>query len=273
MGENPLSRLHAAAAVLLRPDGISKAKQQDMENEAEQLFGPLYQLAIRLRDQHDKFVHSFAFLPVAAEVYTRHSRVDSAKGANTQVERLWRAERWLFEFARWFDRVGGMELPLPADPTVLWTVFKREYDRRAGQVFVAMSFRESKTLDSTYKAIEEAITHFNAAHPNAPLTPVRVDKYQGESFSIPARVFQDIERSCLVIADLTDEKQNVYCEVGYAKAKGIPFFLTFRKTTNTAAPPNKIHFDLSPYRYIEYEESLELRDKLRSELDAWLARP
>jgi hypothetical protein len=24
-------------------------------------------------------------------------------------------------------------------------------------------------------------------------------------------------------------KQNVYCEVGYAKARGIPFFLTFQR--------------------------------------------
>jgi nucleoside 2-deoxyribosyltransferase len=179
----------------------------------------------------------------------------------------------LRHFARWFDRVGAAELPLPADPSVLWAVFKRDYDRRAGQVFVAMSFRESKTLSAVYKAIEEAIAQFNAAHPNALLNPVRVDKYQGDSFDIPARVFQDIEHSCLVIADLTDEKQNVYCEVGYAKARGIPFFLTFQKTARKARPAKKVHFDLSPYRYIEYEDSLELRDKLKANLDAWHDRP
>ena len=75
-------------------------------------------------------------------------------------------------------------------------------------------------------------------------------------------------RSCLVIADLTDEKQNVYCKVGYAKAKGKPFFLTFRKEPG-AKPPNKVHFDLAPNRYIEYEDALELRDSLKKELDAW----
>lgn len=272
MGDSPLSRLHAAAGVLLRPGGITKATQEGMETEAGHLFSPLYDLTVTLRAQHGGFVHSYAFLPIAAEVYTRHSTVDAAKGANTVPERLRRAEAWLRHFARWFDRVGAAVFPLPADPSVLWTVFKRDYDKRAGQVFVAMSFRESKTLDAVYKAIEEAIGHFNVAHPDTPLNPIRVDKYRGDSFDIPARVFGDIERSCLVIADLTDEKQNVYCEVGYAKARGIPFFLTFRKTGRAATPPNRVHLDLIPYRYIEYEESIELRDKLKTELDAWHVR-
>jgi hypothetical protein len=275
MGTTPLSRLHAAADVLLRPGGISKTTQQNMEKEAGQLFGSLCELAIRLGDHHEAFVHSYAFLPIAAETYSSHSKVDPAKGANTEAERLRRAERWLRDFARWFDAVGGTELPMPADPSVLWTVFKRDFDRRTGQVFVAMSFRKNRTLEAVYKAIQEAIAHFNAAHPNAPLSPVRIDKQGGVSYEIPARVFREIDQSRLVIADLTDERQNVYCEVGYAKARGIPFFLTFRENTGPAPGGrkrdgrNKVHFDLAPYRYIEYDNTLELRDNLKSELDAW----
>lgn len=267
MGDTPLSRLHAAAGVLLRPGGLSKATANEMESEAGKMFGPLYDLAVQLRDKHEKFVYSYAFLPVAAEVYARHSTVETAKGANTEQERVRRAARWLGDFARWFDRVGGTDLPLPADPSILWTVFKRDFDKRAGQVFIAMSFRESRTLEGVHKAIEEAIQQFNDAHPNAPLSPMRIDRQQGASYEIPARVFQEMDQSRLVIADLTDEKQNVYCEVGYAKARGIPFILTFQK--RDASPANKVHFDLAPYRYIEYETTHELRDKLKEELNSW----
>jgi hypothetical protein len=58
MGDAPLSRLHAAAGVLLRPDGLSKTTKQEMETGAGQLFDPMYDLAVRVRDQHEKFVHS-----------------------------------------------------------------------------------------------------------------------------------------------------------------------------------------------------------------------
>jgi hypothetical protein len=275
MGDAPLTRLHSAAGVMLRPDGISKATQQEMETEASHIFDPLYDLVVSLRSRHEKFVHSYAFLPIAAEVYARHTKVDHGKGSNTEAERLRRAERWLSDFSCWFDRIGAADLPIPADPSILWTIFKRDFDKRAGQVFIAMSFRDSKTLKGVYKAIKEAIGQYNAAHPNTPLSPVRIDKQEGASYEIPARVFHEIDQSRLVIADLSDEKQNVYCEVGYAKAKGIPFFLTFQKkvgalsTRKKSKAPNKVHFDLAPYHYIEYDNPLDLRDRLKKELDAW----
>ena len=50
-------------------------------------------------------------------------------------------------------------------------------------------------------------------------------------------------------------------------------FLTFQKKPDVAgqgsAASKKVHFDLAPYRYIEYETTHELRDKLKQELDAW----
>lgn len=146
IGDTPLSRLHSAAAVLIRAGGLGKGTASEMETEAGKVFGPLYDLAVQLRDQHETFVHSYAFLPIAAEVYTHHSKVEPAKGANTEQERLRRAARWLRDFARWFERVGGSDLPLPADPTVLWTVFKRDFDKRAGQVFIAMSFSREQGI-------------------------------------------------------------------------------------------------------------------------------
>lgn len=277
MGDTPLSRLHSAAGVLLRPGGISKATQQDMESESGHLFGPLYELAVRLRDQHEKFMHSYAFLPIAAEVYARHSKVDPAKGANTEAERIRRAERWLRDFARWFDRVGGADMPLPADPSILWTVFKRDFDKQAGKVFIAMSFINEQALRDVGTAIDEALDRFNADHPNSHLAPRRADKQKGASYEIPAWIFSEIDQSRLLIADLTDEKPNVYLEVGYAKSRGIPFILTFHKRMPDDKPPwdrelspgNKVHFDLVPYRYIAYESEFELRDKLKQELDAF----
>ena len=146
--------------------------------------------------------------------------------------------------------------------------------RRAKSVFIATSFRDDQTLKDVGLAMKEAIEQFNADHPNAPLFPVRVDEQRGMSYEIPARVFQDIDESQLVIADLTDERPNVYCEVGYAKSRGIPFILTFHKESSPAGPPwdrtvaggNRVHFDLAAFRHIAYDNPLHLRDLLKAEL-------
>jgi hypothetical protein len=268
MGTTPLTRLHTTARVLLRPGGITNASLTQMDEEVRALFDPLYELAVRLRDKHEAFVLSSAFLPVAVEVYARHTLVNEP-GANSNQARCLRAERWLRGFAGWFDRIGGANLPLPADPSLLWAVFKRDYERRARSVFIAMSFRDDQTLKDVGLAIKEAIEQFNTDHPNAPLFPVRVDEQRGLSYEIPACVFQDIDESQLVIADLTDERPNVYCEVGYAKSRGIPFILTFHKESSPSGPPwDRVHFDLAAFRHIAYDNPLHLRDQLKIELNA-----
>lgn len=274
MGSNPLTRLHTTAGVLLNHGELSSEKPDQLESQAKALFDPLYELAVRLRDQHEAFVMSAAFFPVAARVYLHHTRIERGSGANTRQARSLRAERWLIDFANWFQRIGGSDLPLPPDPTLLWEVFKRDYDRRAKSVFIAMSFQEDQTLRRIGQAIDEAIQLFNNDHPNAPLGPVRVDRQKGASYEIPARVFQDIDQSALVIADLSDERPNVYCEVGYAKSRGIPFILTFHKQgssppwNRTGEQGNKVHFDLAAFRHIAYDDPLHLRDQLKIELDA-----
>jgi hypothetical protein len=276
MGTTPLSRLHSTAGVLLQPSRLGGKTKDETEAAARNFFDRLFELAIRLRDPHEKFVLSPAFLPIAAEVYTQHSLTGKGGKRNADSERLRRAERWLRDFAKWFERVGGTELPLPSDPTILWTIFKKDFDQKARSVFIAMSFNEDQNLEDIGKAIDEAIDKYNEEHPNTKLAPRRIDKQKGASYEIPARVFNEIDQSRLVIADLTDEKPNVYCEVGYAKSNNIPFILTFHKRTSTDIPPwdresstgNKVHFDLAAYRYISYDNPLNLRDKLKMELDA-----
>jgi len=56
--------------------------------------------------------------------------------------------------------------------------------------------------------------------------------------------------------------------------------VTFHKRMSSDKPPwdrestsgNKVHFDLLPYRYIAYASAFDLRDKLKQELDTFLAR-
>jgi hypothetical protein len=59
--------------------------------------------------------------------------------------------------------------------------------------------------------------------------------------------------------------------------RGIPFILTFHSKSSGDGPPwartdkkgNRVHFDLAAFRYVAYDNPLELRDLLKAELDAW----
>jgi len=279
MGSSPLTQLHRTSSVLMRSGEFPSETVEEVELAIPRLFEPLSDLAARLNTDLASFVSSSAFLPVAAHVYAKHTTGSGETANPTVADRLNRAERWLREFARWFATAGGKALPELEDPTLLWDVFYADFQSRAGQVFVALSFSEDKHIQEIGQAIDEALASFNASQPIPPLSVGRADKQLGASYEIPAWVFDEIRRSRLVIADLTEERPNVYMEVGYALSAGIPLILTFHK--RTGRPPwdrvdvggNKVAFDLAAFRYVGYDTGLELRDKLVAELRAYFSGP
>jgi hypothetical protein len=129
------------------------------------------------------------------------------------------------------------------------------------------------------EAIDEAVAAFNDRHVGSPLRVGRADRQKGATYEIPAWVFEEISRSRLLLADLTDEKPNVYLEIGYALSKGVPVILTFHGRTGT--PPwdrkddqgNKVAFDIAAFRYVGHDSAMDLRGQLVEELGAFFAAP
>jgi hypothetical protein len=74
------------------------------------------------------------------------------------------------------------------------------------------------------------------------------------------QVWQDIRRSEVVVADLTEKNPNVFYEMGLAHALGKTTVIIKQKDT----PP--VPFDLRNYKYFEYDTG-----KL-AELEGWLSR-
>ncbi|MBX9586584.1 MAG: nucleoside 2-deoxyribosyltransferase [Gammaproteobacteria bacterium] len=115
-------------------------------------------------------------------------------------------------------------------------------------VFCAMWF--DKSTDTLWeKAIKRSIKKAN-------YDPRRIDE---EHFSenVMVKMYQLINTSQFVVADLTGERPCVYYEAGYAKAQGI-------KVIFTAKDKEKIHFDVSQYPIIFWKE--EEMDKFSSNL-------
>jgi hypothetical protein len=88
----------------------------------------------------------------------------------------------------------------------------------------------------------------------------RVDDQVFHEESMLHRIYAEIDRADIIIADMTGRNANVFYEVGYAHAKGKLCILL----TKTAAD---IPFDLKHHRHIIYGTSIStLKEKLASDL-------
>ncbi len=72
-------------------------------------------------------------------------------------------------------------------------------------------------------------------------------------------ILQNIAKARLLICDLTDERPNVYYELGYAR--GLK-----KKVINCAKKGTKLHFDIQGFRTIFYSSSSQLRKEIIEEI-------
>lgn len=124
--------------------------------------------------------------------------------------------------------------------------------------FVLMAIDPSRAeLEDVYNAIKEACREFG-------ITAYRADEIEHQD-RITDIVLKEIATCEYLIADLSDERPNVYYEVGYAHALNKKPILYRR--TNT-----RVHFDLYVHNVPEYKNTTELRKLLRQRFEAILGR-
>jgi nucleoside 2-deoxyribosyltransferase len=127
------------------------------------------------------------------------------------------------------------------------SILQNQFAIEKNQVFIIMKFDEP-FLDSAYKGVIKPIINSYDYH------PLRIDEIQ-DSGRITDEIVEEISKSRIVLADLSGERPNCYYEAGFAHALGKEMIFTIKKGT-------AIHFDLSGYRFIEWETEQELREKL-----------
>lgn len=120
--------------------------------------------------------------------------------------------------------------------------------------FVLMPFAEGFT-----DVFELAI---KAAAEEADITAERLDNQVFFQETMLDRIYDQIDRADIIIADMTGRNANVFYEVGYAHAKQKMCVLLTSKAED-------IPFDLKQYRHIVYGSSIrDLKSKLAVDLKA-----
>jgi len=121
--------------------------------------------------------------------------------------------------------------------------------------FVVMEF--SETFNDLYTHVIKPVCK------NAEVNTVRADERHG-----PGQILSDIERkiaeSSVIIADVTPVNANVFYEVGYAHALRKPTILLAQKGT-------RLPFDISGFRTIFYDNTIEGKSKVEDLLQKHLA--
>lgn len=116
------------------------------------------------------------------------------------------------------------------------------------QVFVAMSFNDD--MDTVWTdGIEHAIKM-------AKYRPYRVDKVPHID-RIDAKIEAEIRNSQFLVADVTEQKQGVYFEAGYALGMRLPVIWCVREDEI-----KKVHFDTRQYRHILWTSPSDLKEQL-----------
>ena len=256
-GDLPLTNLHAIAKIL-KDGSLLEFKDKDaVKTELKDLITKINQLYCWALTENLRIAKSFKIVPAILLMLFDIDKKDAVT-------------YWLRSYEKWIVSNHLLEDFESVKPAEIWSIFKKWKDSQPKIVFVACSFRKAEVVEAVKSMIKEAVNKVCEKHPDVRVEAIRIDESKGESFEVPPKIFEDIDTADLLIADLTDERPNVYCEVGYAKAKGIPFILTFRpKNEEEGKSKNKVHADLQPYKYVQYSDTSTLRDELIKELEGF----
>lgn len=120
-------------------------------------------------------------------------------------------------------------------------------------VFVIMSFM-GQGMDESFSAIRDECAKLG-------LKALRADDNAGSGFIIK-EIVEAIESAEFIVCDLTNERPNVYYELGYAHGVGnqpLNMLLVAREGTN-------LHFDIMPLRVRFYASTEHLRTIISTNL-------
>jgi hypothetical protein len=143
------------------------------------------------------------------------------------------------------------EFPFDVEITPEGWDFLDEHEKpgiMSDQAFVAMSF--SPALNTAWE------NGFRVAIRDAGFKAYRVDE-EPHIDRIDVKIVTEIKNSLFLVADVTEQKQGVYFEAGYAIGLGIPVIWSVRKDELS-----KVHFDTRQYNHIVWESESDLKTKL-----------
>jgi hypothetical protein len=181
------------------------------------------------------------------------------------------------QFENWVLKNHQYELQT-INASDLIRIFEKIAESRHRQIFVSMQFKiqgaNGQLVDNpNWKAIESAVAELNREHQfDLEMKPIRIDEFdKGFSYPISSEIFQLIEDSGYLIADLTAGNKNVYHEVGLlmglnqARQKGHDNFLLMHNSS-VGDVSKDFGFNIADFKQLRLDDTHSIGQEVKKQV-------
>jgi hypothetical protein len=178
-------------------------------------------------------------------------------------EKIFEKERLVVD-SRYGRNVTTAEYDILGQHTTNWETLAKSVVSLAERIttsrtiFVVMSFSDNPELEDAYDSIKEVCAEVG-------YRAMRVDESNKEERITPM-IEQGIRDAAFVIADVTEERPNVYYELGLADGFGKRKVVSAREGTT-------VHFDLFDVPILYWRNQKQLKENLRDRLREFKQHP
>jgi hypothetical protein len=267
-GQRPLTSLWDSARNIIAIDPAVTADRMTLTAKADELFGALSEIVVRLTDDQPSLCKTYSFFELAARVWREAPGADQHERVRSTVDMLSRMGRWL-------GGEGILSLLNQLSPAEqLLETFKAAQSRIPRRVFLARWYPAAdapnnarQRADLRLAQLRETLVRIRDRHGIA-LDLIDMGTEEGGTFPIHQEMYKAIASSDIIISDLTGQRPNVYIETGFALRDHEQNKLILLFEPRNAE--DRVPFDLNTFKYIQIEQAAEIPNRLGVELEAIL---
>lgn len=267
-GDRPLTSIQQTAKSILKIEPDAAKTRGGLNLFAGETFDSVNELLAAIADTHPSIVATPFVLDLLARSW--HATKGGSKAARQKL-----ATAAIRELASWLEQHRLTELK-QFDPLSqqLLEIFKRICESVPRKVFLSRWYPENDPekklaglrVDQISQAIGKVKTTTGVALQLVDLPPTR-----GGAVNIHEVMYKSIERSDIVIADLTGHRANVFIEAGFTLRNHDSSRLLFMmhtpgKQVGGIARADDIPFDYKPFRHVLFDSEAEISDRLAAEM-------
>jgi len=267
-GDRPLTSIQQTSKSILKIESDAAETRDGLNQFATGTFDAVNELLTALADSHPGVVATPFILDLLARSW--HATKADSKKARQKL-----AIAAIRELASWLDQHRLTELK-QSDPLSqqLLEIFRRICESVPRTVFVSRWYppagADKNLADLRVKQIEQALAKVKAETGLA-LKMIDLPPTRGGAVNIHEVMYKLIERSDIVIADLTGHRPNVFIEAGFTLRNHDSSRLVFMMKAPTkppggGTPADDIPFDYKPFRHVLFDSEAEIGDKLAAEV-------